>query len=132
MINEDCDLERVLHVEDDGDIREIARLSLETIGGYDLLQCACGAEALKEAEAFAPDILLLDMMMPDLNGSEVLAKLRKIEKFAKTPAIFMTAKAEGTVAGAMAELGVIGLVEKPFDPVTLPERMRSMIAAAQV
>lgn len=124
-------VKRVLHVEDDGDIREIARLSLETIGGYELLQCACGADALQQAEAFAPDVLLLDMMMPDLNGSEVLAELRKKSCFAKTPAVFMTAKAETTMTAAIDDLGVIGMVEKPFDPVTLPEMLRSMVAASQ-
>jgi len=117
-------LNRILHVEDDEDILMIARLALADLGGFEVLQCSSGAEALEKAQAFAPDLLLLDFMMPGMNGMQTLQALREKPEFADTPAIFMTAKAMELVEQELAGLGVVGKISKPFDPVALPDEIR--------
>lgn len=123
---------RILHVEDDEDILMIARLALADLGGFDLLQCSSGAEALDRAEGFAPDLLLLDYMMPQMNGMQTLQALRERPATAQVPAIFMTAKAMETIEGDMEGLGVLGRINKPFDPVTLPSDIRRYWAQRKV
>jgi len=117
-------LNRILHVEDDEDILMIARLALADLGGFEVLQCASGAEALEKASDFGPDLLLLDYMMPGMNGLQTLQALRRQDRLAQVPALFMTAKAMDAVEGDMAEMGVLGRITKPFDPVTLPAEIR--------
>ena len=117
-------LSRILHVEDDEDILMIARLALADLGGFEVLQCASGAEALERAEGFAPDLLLLDYMMPGMNGMQTLEALRERVSLARTPAIFMTAKAMESIEGEMQGKGVLGRITKPFAPVTLPSEIR--------
>lgn len=120
---------KVLHVEDDEDIRLIARMVLADLGGYEVMQCASGAEAVTVAAAFAPDLLLLDFMMPEMNGLTTLQALRGVPGLAEVPAVFMTAKALAVPAEDMAALGVVGVIAKPFDPVTLPGQVAGFLAA---
>lgn len=117
-------LNRILHVEDDEDILMIARLALADLGGFEVMQCASGLEAIEKAEGFAPDLLLLDYMMPGMNGMQTLEALRALSPLSSTPAIFMTAKAMEMIEGDMEGKGVLGKITKPFDPVTLPEDIR--------
>jgi DNA-binding response OmpR family regulator len=117
-------LNRILHVEDDEDILMIARLALADLGGFEVMQCSSGAQAVSEAAAFAPDLFLLDYMMPEMNGMQTLKALREKPEFAKTPAIFMTAKAMDMVEAEFAGMGVLGRITKPFDPVSLPADIR--------
>ena len=117
-------LNRILHVEDDEDILMIARLALADLGGFEVMQCSSGAEAVEKAAAFGPDLLLLDYMMPDMNGMQTLQALRKQPSLTQVPARFMTAKAMDTIEGDMAGLGVLGRITKPFDPVTLSDEIR--------
>jgi len=114
---------RLLHVEDDEDIQMIARMALVDLGGFDLLQCASGAEAVAQAAAFAPDLLLLDYMMPGMNGMATLQALRRLPGLAGVPAVFMTAKTLAVTPDEMAANGVVGVIGKPFDPVSLPDRI---------
>lgn len=114
---------RLLHVEDDKDIQMIARMALVDLGGFDLLQCASGAEAVAQAAAFAPDLLLLDYMMPGMNGMATLQALRRLPGLAGVPAVFMTAKTLAVTPDEMAANGVVGVIGKPFDPVSLPDRI---------
>ena len=86
-------LKKILYVEDEADIQKIAKLALETVGGFEVMICGSGAEALEKAPAFAPDILLLNVMMPGMNGPDTLVELMKIETLKDTPSIFLTAKA---------------------------------------
>lgn len=119
---------RILHVEDDPDIREIALLSLETLGGFTVLQCGSGQEALDQAEAYGPELFLLDVMMPGLSGPDTLKILRKNAVLAEVPAIFMTSiSAAQANAEEIRELS-IGTIQKPFDPVTLADKIRSIVA----
>lgn len=121
-------LNRILHVEDDEDILMIARLALADLGGFEVMQCASGAQALSDAAAFAPDLFLLDYMMPEMNGMQTLKALRAQPEFVRTPAIFMTAKAMDMVEAEFAEMGVLGRITKPFDPVSLPGEIRRIWA----
>lgn len=104
----------------------IARLALADLGGFDVLQCSSGPEALEKAAQFGPDLLLLDFMMPEMNGLQTLQALRRQEGLAAVPAIFMTAKSMEGIETGFAGLGVLGKITKPFDPVTLPDEIRRL------
>ncbi len=123
---------KLLHVEDDPDIRTIAGIALETVGGFNLKQCESGNEALGIAEDFAPDILLLDAMMPGLSGAETLVALRKIDSMAGVPAIFMTAKVQPEEVKEFLSLGAIGVITKPFDPMKLSDEIDAMIKSSEI
>ena len=112
-------LAKILYVEDDADIREVAVLALEAVGGYTVKTCASGAAAVAEAPQFLPDLLVLDVMMPGLDGPATLARLRELPELAGVPAIFMTATVQSKDVDALLALGAIGVVPKPFDPMLL-------------
>ena len=112
-------LRRVLHVDDDEDIRTITRLSLEVMSDLQLHQCASGREAIAEVKAAAPDLFLLDYMMPGLNGEETLAGLRAVPGFEATPVIFMTARVLDDLATTLVVGGAIAVLTKPFEPLDL-------------
>ncbi|MGP7735536.1 response regulator [Oceanimonas smirnovii] len=123
-------LERILYVEDDEDIGDIARLTLEMVGGFTVLLCASGEQALAEAAAFAPDMMLLDVMMPGMDGPGTLAALRRQPALAQVPAVFMTAKMQPQEIAAYKALGAVDVIAKPFDPMALPEQIRAIWRAA--
>ena len=112
-------LKRILYVEDEADIQAVAQLALETVGGYTLAVCSSGKEALAQAAAFAPDLLLLDVMMPEMDGPSTLLALRGLEATATTPAIFMTAKVQPSEVAQYKALGALDVIAKPFDPMGL-------------
>lgn len=119
-------LNRILHVEDDPDIREIARMSLEMVGGFALLQCSSGEEALRLAEDFAPDMILMDVMMPGMDGRETVERLREKAALADAPVVFVTAKAANADVEALkTDFGAM-VVVKPFDPIALPDELRRL------
>lgn len=119
---------KILHVEDDLDILEVAKLALEVVGGFEVLQCSSGAAALREAADFGPDLFLLDMMMPEMSGEQVLENLRKDARFDDVPAIFMTARAQASEVAALKDSGAIDVIVKPFDPMTLAEQINAAMA----
>lgn len=119
-------LTRILYVEDEPDIQTVARLALETLGGFTVQICSSGNEALDRAPAFDPQLILLDVMMPGMDGPTTLGKLRKLPQLAFTPAIFMTAKVQpGEVAG-YREIGAADVIPKPFDPMTLSSQVQAI------
>ncbi len=118
------DMSRVLVVEDDPDIREVMRLSLETLGGFEVLTCASGSAAIEQAPFFAPDLILLDAMMPAMDGQATLAALREFPPLADTAVVFVTAKAMPDEVARMKELGAVDVIAKPFDPMTLADSLR--------
>ena len=122
------DLSRILYVEDEEDIRMVGEMSLAEVGGFEVKSCASGAEALAAAPGFAPDLLLLDVMMPGMNGPSVLKALRELPELAGVPAIFMTAKIMPAEVAELKACGALEVVPKPFDPMTLPGEIRSIWA----
>jgi len=122
-----AELQRILYVEDDPDIQAVARLALETVGGFTVKICSSGPEAIEEAAAFAPDLLLLDVMMPGMDGPDTLRALRDIPALAEIPAIFMTAKIRPEeIEDLKTHQQVIDIVTKPFDPMSLSNRIRKI------
>lgn len=119
-------LERVLYVEDEPDIREIARIALVELGGLNVDLCASGGEALAAVEALHPDLILLDVMMPDMDGTETFRRLRDKPDLAETPIVFMTARAQDHEVRQYHELGAAGVITKPFDPIALPAQLRAL------
>lgn len=118
------EFKRVMCVEDDPDIRMILQFSLERLGGYELCLCAGGLEALDKVAAFQPQLVLLDVMIPELSGPQTLERLRVLDIMRGVPMVFLTAKAmRDEVEGLLAH-GVAGIIVKPFDPVTLPQDIR--------
>ena len=117
-------LQRVLCVEDDADIRMLVEFSLTRLGGYQVMACADGRSAIAAAQAFAPNLVLLDVMMPGMSGPETLAALRSLEALQHVPVIFLTAKAMLEEVEALLVHGATGVIVKPFDPVRLPEQVR--------
>jgi CheY-like chemotaxis protein len=111
---------RLLIVDDDEDIRLIARMSLERIGGWEVLDAACAADAVEAARSGPLEAVLLDVMMPGVDGPATLKLLRPVIG-PDTPVIFLTAKTQPADRERLAELGAAGLITKPFDPMTLPD-----------
>lgn len=120
-------LSRILYVEDDPDIRTVAQIALETVGGFTLTVCSSGSEALEAVNrGFAPDLMLLDVMMPGMDGPTTLARLRESPSTAHTPAVFMTAKVQASEIAYYRSLGAMGVVAKPFDPMQLAGQVRAL------
>ena len=119
----DGDLKRILYVEDEEDIRTIAVTVLETVGGFTLIPCASGAQAVAAAPTAHADLILLDVMMPGLDGPTTLKSLRNVAQTAETPVIFMTAKVQANEVAYFKSLGALDVIPKPFDPMTLSEQI---------
>lgn len=120
------DLKRVLYVEDEPDIQAVAKLALEMVGGFTVKVCSSGDEALCDAEGFAPDMILLDVMMPGMDGPSTLKALRAVPGLANVPVAFMTAKVQPTEVAQYISLGARAVIAKPFDPMTLADQVRAI------
>lgn len=119
-------LNRILYVEDEPDIRAIAKLALEEVGDFTVDLCGTGEEAVARAEAFAPDLILLDVMMPGMDGYATLRALRAREALAAIPVIFMTAKVQPAEVAHFRTLGALDVIAKPFDPMRLSDTIREI------
>lgn len=120
------DLERILVVEDDEDIQTVGKLALEAVGGFTVEVCDSGEDALARVGAFAPDLILLDVMMPGMDGPTTLTHLRADPATQDIPIIFMTAKVQPAEVKSYQVMGAINVIAKPFDPMTLAETVRTM------
>ena len=118
------DLKRILYVEDEADVRIVARMALEAIGGFEVVDYGTGAEAVAGAAAARADLIVLDVMMPGMDGPATLQELRALPQTARTPAIFMTAKVQPKEIERYRSLGVLGVVAKPFSPMEMPREIR--------
>jgi two-component system, OmpR family, response regulator len=119
-------LQRILYVEDEPDIQAVARLALEMVGGFTVKICSSGEEALRETADFAPDMILLDVMMPGLDGPATLKGLREQPALATVPVAFMTAKVQPPEVSHFKSLGALDVIPKPFDPMTLADTVRAI------
>jgi CheY-like chemotaxis protein len=117
-------LTRILLVDDQRDIRSIVGLALGKIGGFQVKVCESGEEALASAGDVAPDLLLLDLSMPVLDGVGTLKALRA--RGLTAPAVFFTARLNAKDAEGYRDLGVLGVIPKPFDPLKLGSQLREM------
>lgn len=118
---------KLLYVEDEADIREIAEFALED-EGFDINFCESGEQALEQAADFQPEAILLDVMMPGMDGPTTLQNLRTIPGLQTTPVIFLTAKVQPNEIQDFIALGAIDVIPKPFDPMTLSEQIRSILS----
>ncbi len=114
---------RLLIIDDENDIREVAAMSLETMKGWDVLQASSGREGIRVAREKHPDAILLDVMMPDIDGPSTLEVLRQDPATASIPVLFLTAKVQSADRERLADLGVAAVLSKPFDPLTLPDQI---------
>jgi len=119
-------LTRILYVEDEPDIQVVARLALETLGGFTVEICGSGSQALDRAPAFQPQLILLDVMMPGMDGPTTLGKLRELPQFSDTPIVFMTAKVQPGEIEGYRKIGAVDVIPKPFDPMALPGQVQAI------
>jgi CheY-like chemotaxis protein len=119
-------LERILLTEDEPDIQLIAKFALEHVGKFTVELCSSGMEALDKVVNFKPDLIVLDVMMPGMDGPSTLRALRQIEPIAQTPIIFMTAKVQPKEIAEYLALGAIAVIHKPFDAMNLSTRILSI------
>ena len=124
----DRELTKILYVEDEPDIAQVAQLALETVGGFTLEICENGQIALDKGPAFKPDLVLMDVMMPEMDGPTALKEMQKMPEFEGVPVIFMTAKVQPSEIEEYKTLGAVDVIPKPFDPMALAEQVKEVWA----
>jgi CheY-like chemotaxis protein len=118
---------KVLVVDDEDDIRRIAMLSLVGVGGMEATEASGGLEGIRRAREDRPDVILLDMMMPVMDGMATFRALRGDPETAGIPIVFLTAKAMSAEVDRLKALGARGVLIKPFDPMALPGMLRGLV-----
>jgi CheY-like chemotaxis protein len=118
---------RILIIDDEEDIREVAALSLETVAGWDVVMASSGAQGLARATEYQPDAILLDVMMPGMDGPSTFRELRKNPATARIPVLLLTAKVQASDQRRFADLGVDAVLFKPFDPMTLATQIADVL-----
>ncbi len=118
---------RVLHVDDEPDIRELVEISLALDPDLNVKSCSCGGDALVAAAEWSPDVILMDVMMPVMDGPQTFGHLQERAETAKIPVVFMTARAQTRELAQFMSLGAAGVIAKPFDPMTLAGSVRSYL-----
>ncbi len=119
-------LKRILYVEDDEDIAQITVMTLEEFGEFEVKHCASGVDALRELPKFLPQLVLMDMMMPEMDGLETFKRMKEIAVIKNIPVIFMTAKMQAKEQQSYLDAGAIGVIAKPFDPEKLCDIINQM------
>jgi CheY-like chemotaxis protein len=120
-------MRRILIIDDEDDIREVAALSLESVAGWQVYTANSGAEGMRVAAAELPDAILMDVMMPAMDGPTTFREMQKMPNLAGIPVILLTAKVQGVDQRRFAGLGVTAVLFKPFDPLTLAEQMAAAL-----
>jgi CheY-like chemotaxis protein len=118
---------RILVVDDDELLREVAKVALELVGGWDVVTAHSGTQALARAVEDQPDAVLLDVMMPGLDGPATVATLRADTRTTDIPVIFLTAKIPSENRIRWDQLGLAGVIAKPFDPMTLAAEVSTLL-----
>jgi len=119
-------LRTIMLVEDDPDLQLITRISLEVGGGYDVRVCGGGAEAVLTARAYPPDLILLDLTMPGMDGLATIAALRELPALTATPVIFFTANTQEEIRQDLLRRGALGVIVKPIEPDALVGQIRAL------
>ena len=123
------ELTHVLYAVDEEDILEVASLALEIVGGLSVTTCADGFQAIEAAHRSRPDLVMLDVMMPRMDGPTTMSKIRADPDLADVPVILLTARVRGPEVEEYLALGADAVISKPFDPMTLAEQVRAIWAA---
>jgi CheY-like chemotaxis protein len=118
---------RILIIDDEDDIREVAAMSLETVAGWEVMVANSGAQGLTRAAMYKPDAILLDVMMPGMDGPTTFRELQKNPATAKSPVLFLTAKVQATDRARFAGLGIQAVLVKPFDPLALSTQIANVL-----
>ena len=119
-------LKKILYVEDEPDIQILVKIALHELGGIELLVCSSGYEAIKNAAEFSPDLFLLDVMMPEMDGPDTLKALKNIPELNGVPVIFITAKVQENEIEYLKKIGALDVICKPFNPVTLADDIQEI------
>lgn len=120
-------MRRILIIDDEDDIREVAALSLESVAGWSVLTACSGAEGIQAAHSEQPDAILMDVMMPSMDGPTTFKQMQQLPEISNIPVVLLTAKVQGVDQRRFAGLGVAGVLFKPFDPLTLAEQMAATL-----
>ena len=124
-------LRKIMHIDDEEDVRSIAQLALCDIGGFQICSCSSGREALEKVAIFEPDLFLVDSMMPDMSGEELVKRLRMIAGCESVPVVFLTAVGHVEAMNRFRELKPVAIILKPFDPISLHDELQDAWAVAQ-
>jgi CheY-like chemotaxis protein len=116
-------MRRILIIDDEDDIREVAALSLEATAGWEILAAHSGLEGIRAAAQERPDAILMDVMMPGMDGPTTFRQMQQNPDIARIPVLLLTAKVQGVDQRRFADLGVAGVLFKPFDPMTLAQEI---------
>ncbi len=122
-------LTRICYVEDDEDIQRIVRLSLERVGKMNVQLVTDPLLAIDAIKSFAPDLVMLDWMMPGMDGPTLFRKMKQTPETSALPVVFITAKAAQTELDELKRMGAVATISKPFSPKELPEQLRAIWAA---
>jgi CheY-like chemotaxis protein len=120
-------IHRILIIDDEDDIREVAAMSLESVAGWEVILASSGAQGLVSAAEYLPDAILLDVMMPGMDGPTTFRELRKNPRTARIPVLLLTAKVQSNDQRRFADLGVEAVLFKPFDPMTLSAEISTVL-----
>ena len=119
-------LQRILLADDEPDILEISRIALETVGGFDVSVCSSGKTLLERLSEFEPDLVIVDVLMPDMTGPEVFEEIRRRPEFDAVPVIYLTGVIQEEELEDLRKAGVADIILKPFDPMTLADRINDV------
>jgi CheY-like chemotaxis protein len=121
-----AELNRILYADDEEDILDVATLSLEMVGGLNVTTCGDGFQAIETAHRLRPDLIMLDVMMPGMDGPTAMSRIRADPALADIPVILLTARVRGPEVQEYFALGADGVISKPFDPMTLADEVRAI------
>jgi len=119
-------LQRILIADDEPDILEIAKIALETVGGFEVSVCSSGRILLERLSEFEPDLIIVDVMMPDVTGPEILTEIRRRPELNSVPVVFLTGVIQKEEIEKLRETGVADIILKPFDPMALADRINDI------
>ncbi len=119
-------LKRILHVEDVPSIQVVTRIALEKLGGFEVLSCPSGQAALEQVQAFAPDLILLDVMLPQMDGIELVRQLAHVVDLSRIPVVLLTGHLQPERLDLLRQLGVRQVLSKPFDPLQLAGQLQQI------
>lgn len=120
------ELRKILFIDDDADIHLILTMSLSDLANVEVRSAMSGEEGVKVAMEFQPDLIILDVMMPGMDGIATLQVIKLVPSLAKTPVVFLTAKAQRSEIESYLKYGIIDVISKPFNPITISEQVQTI------